>query len=396
MKKFNIRIWFDGNPGNIMPMYLTALKMQRLLGFGEINNVKIPLFNIDLPDFSLTTPPGGFHDRYHSSGKRYGLLPFQGLKKFILNSDACFLSLESLYQNINNFPRRDEVDYDTIFPPLDSREGGGEDELVINIRGGDILQGISDLYGMLPVEFYKFIAKKTGKKCIFYGQLDESPYMDELRAAFPDATYIPSRGVARDFDFIRKSKHIIPCVSTFSWMASWLSSATKIYFPVAGLLNPAQHYYGMLLPLDDPRYEFYLFPVYEALHVNEYRSYIDPIRHSWRYMSHDDLREAVKQRTSDIDCHLQAFNIEDFMEMYDDSREEFAHHGVRGMVNTYLDKWFPEGRAPVHVDRGYYTRKYQQAALDISEGRYNNETDHFIKCGQFQGYYPRSVYEENS
>ncbi|MFT8913459.1 hypothetical protein, partial [Zymomonas mobilis] len=71
-------------------------------------------------------------------------------------------------------------------------------------------------------------------------------------------------------------------------------------------------------------------------------------------------------------------------------------HGVRGMVNTYLDKWFPEGRAPVHVDRGYYTRKYQQAALDISEGRYNNETDHFIKCGQFQGYYPRSVYEENS
>jgi len=390
LKDFDIRIWFDGNPGNILPIYLTALKMQSVLGFGTISNVRIPLFDIDLPNFDLGTPPGGLHDFFHPSGRRHGLLPFNGLKKAILSSDSRFLSLEGIYQNINNFPTRDELDYEACFPPLALKEGGGEDELVINIRGGEVLQGISDLYPMIPVEFYRFIADKTQKKCIFYGQIDDSPYMDELRQAFPDATYIRSRGVAEDFDFIRKSRHIIPCISTFSWMASWMSNAQRIYFPIAGVLNPAQHYYGMLLPIDDPRYEFYMFPVYEALHVNDYRAYIDPVRNAWRYMSPDSLRYAIRNRTSNLDSYLTAFDTKDFLELYPDAQDEFNNYGLRGLTNTYMNRWFAEGRLPVRVDRGFYTRTYPQAASDMSEGRYKDETEHFVLCGQYQGYKPRA------
>jgi len=146
-------------------MYLTAIKMREELGCGRISHVNIPMFGISCEDFDINSSIGGVHDRFHPNGKRYGSFPFKGLSKIIPETDAKFLSIEGLCQNINNFPMRNNFDYDNHFPFISSSKcGGGEDELVINIRGGDILDGISPLYPMIPVEFYEFLAKKTGKK----------------------------------------------------------------------------------------------------------------------------------------------------------------------------------------------------------------------------------------
>ncbi|MCG0996485.1 hypothetical protein LHT11_14995 [Acetobacter indonesiensis] len=387
MDNFVIRIWHEGNPGNILPMYLSALKMKEILGFGKISHVDISMFGINLPDVDLSLLKGGFHDEYHSNGKRYGYVPFHGLRKHIRNSDADFLSLEGLCQNINNFPNRLHFDYDKHFPFSEKNtEGGGEGDLVINIRGGEILAGISPLYPMLPIEFYKFLEQKTGKNVIFCGQLDDSIYMAELKKAFPKATWRPSQGAALDFDFIRRSKHIVPCLSTFSWFAAWMSHATRIYFPVAGVLNPAQHFYGNMLPINDDRYEFYLFPIFDALSIENYREYLDPIKGMWFYISHKDLEKATENRSSKIDNYLLSMNIDDVIDVYSEYKSEYDNWGVKGVINMYLREGFFKNIRTIKMDRSFYTRKYPLAALDISNGNFENEFEHYVMKGQFQNY----------
>ncbi|MBS1081880.1 hypothetical protein [Gluconobacter kondonii] len=110
-----------------------------------------------------------------------------------------------------------------------------------------------------------------------------------MRQRFPNATFISSRGVERDFDFIRKSHYVVPALSTFSWLAAWLSNAKKIFFPVAGIFSPMQHPSAMLLPFNDKRYEFFTFPIYFARNIQEYREYMDPIRNLWEYTDTDKL-----------------------------------------------------------------------------------------------------------
>ena len=115
-KDFVIRIWSEGNLGNILPMYLTAIKMKEKLGYGKISHVNIPIFGISYEDFDMNSSIGGIHDQFHPNGKRYGNLPFKSLSKLIPKTDAKFISLEGLCQNINNFTGRNELDYDNHFP----------------------------------------------------------------------------------------------------------------------------------------------------------------------------------------------------------------------------------------------------------------------------------------
>ncbi|WP_349934905.1 hypothetical protein [Acetobacter sp. A11-2] len=391
MSDIKIRIFETGNPGNILAMYLTALKIKEYLPSASISHVDLPLFNIHCPDFDLGSTMGGLHDRFHNSGKRYSIVPVKGFAKWAMQTDAAFISLEGLCQNIKNFPDRYLFNYDQHFPFSDKNTSfGGENDLVINIRGGEVLQGVSTLYPMIPIEFYKFLAQKTKKHLIFYGQLDDSPYMEELKSTFPNATYIASRGMEMDFDFLRKSKHLVMCISTFSWFAAWFSNAQKIYFPIAGTLNPAQHFYGNMLPLDDPRYEFFLFPVYDALPVKRYREYIDPVRNAWQHVSHDQLRGMMKRRSSNIEDYLLAFDPEFYISHYHECRNIYNTWGNKGVVNFYLETGFFRGDFPCYVDRSFYTQNYPLAALEISQGIFENEVEHYILRGQYQGYKPHA------
>lgn len=391
-KDFPIRVWHEGNLGNITLMYLTALKLKMRMGFGKIYHVSIPIFGIDCPDFDTGGPQGGFHDTRDGCDRRNGALPMNAWKKIIPKSRASFFSLEGVYQNIRNYPSRSELNYDVTFPLLTNTPGGGEDELVINIRGGDILQGISELYPMIPVEFYKYIAQKTGKKVIFHGQLDESPYMDELKAAFPHATYLPSMGIKQDLDFLRRSKYIIPSISSFSWLAVWLSHAKKIYFPIAGLFNLGLHTGSMLLPFEDERYEFYSFPIYRATHINHYRSYIDPIRNAWEYIPRHAIAAIVAAREDHVDEYLQAFDVEDFLKMYPEMQPDYDQWGIQALVSSYINRLYFAGYKPLLVDEDFYSRSYPSAAREVAEYKYKSLMEHYILKGQFQGYQPKPTH----
>lgn len=118
-----------------MMMYISSLKMKNKLGFGSISNVNIPIFNIDIPEIDIGNV-AGVHDYMNTNNKQSGFIPMDGIKHICEHTNAHFVSLEGFSQNIKNFFSLDEFDYEKEFPFMEnSNIGGGDDDIVINIRG---------------------------------------------------------------------------------------------------------------------------------------------------------------------------------------------------------------------------------------------------------------------
>lgn len=158
------------------------------------------------------------------------------------------------------FLSREEANELFVALPEEDAPGFGPEYLVINVRGEDILFGKAGDYGPIPIEYYRQLIAETGLKPVFMGQLFDDYYSQLIRSSFPDAIYVPHTTVIGDFQVIRNSKNIVVSVSTFSWLAAWMSNADRIYMPLLGSCNPLQRPDINLTPTDDPRFVFDLFP----------------------------------------------------------------------------------------------------------------------------------------
>jgi hypothetical protein len=148
-----------------------------------------------------------------------------------------------------------------LFPgPPAPEPAPGPDDLVISIRGAEILGGIHKDYRPLPIAFYERLVAETGRRPVFLGQLGADGYSAALRDRFPCALFLESRGAMADFAALRAARHLVVSVSTFSWLAAWLSHAEAIHLPIAGMFHPGQRREIDMLPVTDPRYRFHLFP----------------------------------------------------------------------------------------------------------------------------------------
>lgn len=136
-----------------------------------------------------------------------------------------------------------------------------DDELLINVRGAETLANVHEDYGPLPVHYLRRLIETTGLRPVLMGQIGSDWYSEALRSTFPGCREIPSQGIREDFEIIRAAPHIAMSLSSFSWLACWLSSAQTIHMPVVGIFNPRQRPDIDLLPIDDPRYRFYDFEV---------------------------------------------------------------------------------------------------------------------------------------
>lgn len=140
--------------------------------------------------------------------------------------------------------------------------GYGKDVLVLNVRAAEILGPRHADYRPLPLAYYERLIAETALRPVFLGQLGDDAYTAALRARFVGAEFVPSRGAMVDFGVLRASRHIAVAISTFSWLAAWLSRAETIHLPVAGMFHPGQRPEVDLLPIADARYRFHLFPVH--------------------------------------------------------------------------------------------------------------------------------------
>jgi hypothetical protein len=152
----------------------------------------------------------------------------------------------------------------SFFPvPSRYRRLTGSEHLLIHVRAGDILSGSANAdYVPVPITFYETLVARTGLKPVFMGQLEPTWYTAALQKRFPTATFLPQSSALEDFALLNSAAHVAISVSTYSWLAAWLSPiARSIHVPVLGLLNPRQRPDINLLPLEDERYAFYEFPV---------------------------------------------------------------------------------------------------------------------------------------
>lgn len=143
--------------------------------------------------------------------------------------------------------------------------GGQEtrpDELVIHVRAGDVLKGPHIHYNLVPISYHRRLIERTGLRPVFIGQTQPSYYADALRRTFPTARFLAGNHWIDDFQTLRNAHNIALSVSTFAWLAAWLSeTAQQIFQPQLGLLNPRQCPDVDLAPENDARYVYEQFPV---------------------------------------------------------------------------------------------------------------------------------------
>jgi hypothetical protein len=264
----------DRQLGNKMFQFMFCNELQKCCPEFSLHRANIPEFNLimqERPSKGKTLTIGG---GYVHDVKYLTYLLNNGIYDNILIDTLC-LRLE-YYLNRNEYQTIFHSDY------VPDAKYLGDDHLLINVRANEVLSAVNIDYGPTPVEFFAQIIEETGLKPVFMGQLGTEFYSDAIRDRFKDALFIESQGPLRDFQTVRSAKNILVPVSTFSFLASWLAyDATNIFFPVKGFYNPKQTRGINLLPLSDPRYKFYKFPV-EEWHATDEQKH-DLVLSSTRY-----------------------------------------------------------------------------------------------------------------
>ena len=366
-----------GNLGNRMIQYMAALSLADRVPGARLGQIHLPEWGIQIaPHAGDAGPCEVVSDPAIPMGRLAGALSSGALHRVDIRSYA---------QQMANF--LPPAAYRDVFPSPSVR-GAGPGELLFNIRQGDILDGHHKDYVLPPIDFYAGLVETTGLSPAFIGQLDDSPYMGALRRRFASARYVPSQGAAADFAFIRASCHIVPAISTFSWLAAWLSEAQSVHLPVLGLFNPAQSGGTNLLPLEDPRYRFTLFPHHYAVPVAGFAAAHASIRQLWRLMPARALAGLLARAAPARDraATLAVFDEAFYLRHYPDIAAVVAGGHMPSGRHHFEHYGFAEGRDAFAMDGAWYCTAYPIAAVEMSEGYAADPADHWVRFGQARGY----------
>jgi hypothetical protein len=378
-----VRILPLGGLGNRMIQHMVALSIISGIEGGRIQGYGLPEWDIvhDTPD---DAPPDLVLE-----GQQ---LDVEAARAILRRPGGGLVHLHGYGQQFRNFPTV-EVARSTFPVPasLDTLDGYGDDKLVIHIRGNDILDAIQRHYTLLPVTFYVDIVRRTGLKPVFRGQIGTGPYFEELRAAFPAAEFVMSQRVMTDFTILRRSRNIMVSVSTFSWLAAWLSEAAQIHLPVCGLFNPMQIPEIDLLPLADPRYAFHLFPITYAVLPDRVRSAHAALNGLWREVPADFLdivRTGAPRVARSREAHLAMFNEHEYLSQHPGIADIVRSGAFTNGLAHYQARGYDERCSPCAFDRVWYACNYPLATLEVTEGDYSDLFHHWIVIGRKRGYRP--------
>jgi hypothetical protein len=250
MRQFPIVMRSLGGIGNRMFQYMFSRVLAKRIPGGYVCNA-------DLPEWSIANirPPLLW---------KYRTLRISGYHRYDIDKIVA-ASLENRARSLRfkGFAHRLEYyDRSEVSAIFDGHSVDvprfGDEFLVINVRAGEILNGFHKNYCPMPFGFFDKLIRDSGRKPVFVGQIhDDNDYCRRLRQRFPEATFTQKVSPLTDFETLRRSSHIVASVSSFSWLACWLSSAQTIHMPVAGIFDPRQRPDINLLPLEDARYRFH-------------------------------------------------------------------------------------------------------------------------------------------
>lgn len=367
-----------GNLGNRLIQFAIAQALAARAGGARFSNVHLPEFGIQHP------PVAGDFPRTEIVTAQ--TVPLDRLARALAGGALQRVDIRTYGQRVENLPPARACA--RFLPTLANPESTGPGELLCNLRQGDILDGHHPDYVLIPPAFYAELAESTGLRPVFMGQLDDTPYLHALRARFPQARFLPSEGAVADFERMRSARHIVPAISTFSWMAAWLSDADSIHLPVLGLLNPAQNRGVNLLPLDDPRYRFHQFPIHYACPVQDHAAAHAAIDRLWRQLPPERLSAIVAREPPPRPktLYLEAFDEAFYRAAHPDVADAIAAGHLPSGWHHFEMCGFEEGRAAFPLDRGWYGRSYPMAAIEIAQNEYWDAEHHWLEMGRARGY----------
>jgi hypothetical protein len=367
-----------GNMGNRMIQYMVALSLAERVPGARVVQIHLPEWGIQI------APSNGLVA--HTGIVTESRIDLEGLAAALNDGSLDCVDIRTYGQHIDNFLAPHF--YRDLFaaPPMQEAPGG-HDEIVCNIRQGDILDAHHPDYVLIPPDFYAELVEATGLRPVFCGQLETSPYLRTIKKRFPGARYVPSLGAIQDFAFLRASRHIVPSISSFSWLAAWLSRADRIYMPVLGMFHPLQARSVNLLPLADPRFSFTLFPFHYAVPVAGVQRAHASLRGLWRGMPPARLGAMFAQRAQPPEAP-PAFLFDEarYLATYPDIRQAVEGGHFPSGRHHYDAFGRAEGRECCAVDKAWYCSTYPMAAIELSQGDAADPVHHWLELGRNRGY----------
>jgi hypothetical protein len=200
-----------------------------------------------------------------------------------------------------------------------------------------------------------------------------------------------STGAMSDFALLRAADELVVSVSTFSWLAAWLSRATTIHLPLSGFLNPQQNRTIDLLPIHDPRYRFYLFPVHYAAIGEDLRRSHAVIESLWREIDAAAL-EPIVARAAGFQCDravMQLFDQSFYLSRYPDVASAISVGHYDHALSHYLFEGAYEGRQPFDLDKAWYATEYPDAAVAVAQGEFADLFSYHARIGRERGHRTR-------
>ena len=340
-----VRIRSQGNVGNRMLQYMAALelvgRLRRRVGHATLANVELPEWGIRWPDAGRDVPP-----EQTLSPHDHEMISFDGLVDVVAQGRASKIDFPGYLQRMEFY--RKVAFYRALFASREIVDAPlRDDDLVISVRSGELLRGLHQ-YPLVPIEFYEDLVSRTGLTPVLAGQIGDNSYCDLLRRAFPKAPVYRQLTPMGDFELLRRAKNVVVSTSTFSFLGAWLSEARQIFLPLHGFFNPARYRETDLVPSDDPRFRFFLFPLVNG--VVEARAY--------------DLNRRIRPLWREI------------------TREEAGRLRTHRPTKPRLD-WGSYG-----VDETWYLHRYLDAATTIAHGDYDDPAHHYHEVGRGAGYFP--------
>ena len=135
--------------------------------------------------------------------------------------------LAGYYQNFAYYKGRKQYVADLLgrirdFPPP---KMPGANDIVLNFRGTDMS------WAQMPPSFYtRILDGESFDKLWIVTEDPQHKTVQRLLRLYSGELF--SDSPITDFRFVMSARRIIITVSTFCWMAAWLSDADKIYFPL--------------------------------------------------------------------------------------------------------------------------------------------------------------------
>ena len=197
---------------------------------------------VELPEWGISTPAAPAQTGARVRVVKHDV-PFAKVARRLSSADTIDVDLYRLNLRFEYY--RDQLELFRRTFPRREIEGAGRDEIAISIRGGEILTGQHQNFLPLPISLYERIVDSTGLRPVFAGQIGDDPYSSALRARFPNARFVKHQSGLADFHFLRASHNIVVAISSYSWLASWLSEIRRADPPAGCRALPSSSATGL-------------------------------------------------------------------------------------------------------------------------------------------------------